>query len=139
MTAVEYPWADLIESAPWRVEDREEWNRLERLNKMYSPRPGLKVQWPQHGPDASDLTHHRDRRQAQECWLCSKLNTYYLAQGRVAVDYDKREFECVRCHVELEYVIPLVAVPRPWFWGRPDDITPSAIRDALQRWENPLV
>lgn len=135
MAVAEYPWADLIESEPWRVGDAARWDSLERLNEMYS----VAGKWPAHGPDASDLTHHRDRRQAQECWLCGKLNVYYLAQGRVEVDYDKREFECVRCRVELEYVIPLVAVPRPWFWGRPDAITPTAIRDALRQWEASLV
>jgi hypothetical protein len=67
---------------------------------------------------------------SRPCWLCSQPNS--LADAQCG-----HEYECVRCGVRLEHVVPLV---RPlsgphWVWLRPDTITPAAAIHAAEAWQ----
>lgn len=57
------------------------------------------------------------------CWSCGEGVTYYDAVGE---DYDPKvyrgadePYSCPHCKVRMIHVVPLMAMPLPWFWGNP--------------------
>lgn len=125
-----YPWEDLIEADPSRVEDKKEWDRLEQLRFLGASGSRMTT-----SREQQDLMVHQNYLMQDQCWLCGQANIAYFALGRAKVPYSERQFRCIRCRVELKYSVPFVALARPWNWGRPEGITPQTVIHHAELWQ----
>lgn len=73
------------------------------------------------------------------CWLCGVKCSQYAATGML--DWERPStrdtFTCPKCGIRLHHFVPFQAFTAPWYWTRPDDMTPEEIVTAATRMQAP--
>ena len=120
------------------IDDQDEWDRCESIAHLKFDDPKKLGH-----RDNQDAYIHILHMMSQPCWLCGQLANVYEAAGTIRIlgtadaetgePHDK--FKCVRCGVRMARIVPFLAGLRPWFWGRPKDITPTEVLEATKKWE----
>ena len=110
---------------PMSPTDMKQWEMLE------ASLPAL-VNGQLSGEAHQHATRHMGHRVKHECWLCAQPNSLYDAMGCLSPPYPYANAKCHSCGIRLQYIVPFVSWPRPWFWGRPEDISLTAIQRAVE-------
>ena len=76
---------------------------------------------------------HMGMRTKHACWLCARPNSLYDAVGCLQPPYPYKNAKCYSCGIRLQYTVPFVNWPRPWFWSRPEDVTLPEIQEAVNK------